>query len=77
LTDLGEQRLKDLVIPERVCQVGGWLFPPLRVSGSVTVRLPEWVTSFRGRSEELDRLAERVPCDRVVVLTGPGGLGKT
>ena len=77
LTDLGEQRLKDLAIPERVYQVGGWSFPALRVSGSVTVRLPEWVTSFRGRSDELDRLAKRIPCDRVVVLTGPGGLGKT
>jgi predicted ATPase len=77
LTDLGEHRLKDLAIPERVFQVGGELFPALRVSGSVTVRLPEWATRFRGRSMELDRLVVRVPHDRVVVLTGPGGLGKT
>ena len=77
LTDLGEQRLKDLAVPERVYQVGGELFPALRVSGSVTVRLPEWATRFRGRDAELDRLVVRVSNDRVVVLTGPGGLGKT
>jgi predicted ATPase/class 3 adenylate cyclase len=77
LIDLGEQRLKDLATPERVYQVGGQSFPALRVSGPVTVRLPEWATRFRGRSDELDRLTERVPHDRVVVLTGPGGLGKT
>ena len=39
--------------------------------------MPEWETRFRGRTEELDRLTERVPLERVVVLTGPGGLGKT
>ena len=77
LTDLGEQRLKDLAIPERVYQVGGQSFPALRATGSATVLLPEWATRFRGRAEELDRLTERVPQERVVVLTGPGGLGKT
>jgi predicted ATPase len=77
LTDLGEQRLKDLANPERVYQVGDRVFPALRATGSATVRLPEWATRFRGRAEELGRLTERVPHDRVVVLTGPGGLGKT
>ena len=77
LTDLGEQRLKDLAVPERVFQVGGGMFAALRVSGSVTVRLPEWATRFRGRAVEVDRLVVRVPHDRIVVLTGPGGLGKT
>jgi predicted ATPase/class 3 adenylate cyclase len=77
LTDLGEQRLKDLANPERVYQVGHQTFPALRTTGSATVQLPEWTTRFRGRAEELDRLTERVPHDRVVVLTGPGGLGKT
>ena len=77
LTDLGEQRLKDLASPERVYQVGDQLFPALRATGTATVQLPEWATRFRGRAEELDRLTERVPHDRVVVLTGPGGLGKT
>ena len=77
LTDLGEQRLKDLANPERVYQVGGQTFPALRATGTATVLMPEWATRFRGRAEELDRLTERVPHERVVVLTGPGGLGKT
>jgi predicted ATPase/class 3 adenylate cyclase len=77
LTDLGEQRLKDLASPERVYQVGAQSFPALRATGTATVQLPEWATRFRGRAEELDRLTERVPHERVVVLTGPGGLGKT
>ena len=77
MTDLGEHRLKDLATPEHVYQTGDEPFPALRASGSATVRLPEWATRFRGRSEELDRLTERVPHERVVVLTGPGGLGKT
>ena len=77
LTDLGEQRLKDLANPERVFQVGAQLFPALRATGTATVQLPEWATRFRGRAEELDRLTERLPRERVVVLTGPGGLGKT
>ena len=77
LTDLGEQRLKDLASPERVYQVGAQSFPALRATGTATVQLPEWATRFRGRAEELDRLTERLPHERVVVLTGPGGLGKT
>ena len=58
-------------------QVGSQSFPALRATGTATVLLPEWATRFRGRAEELDRLTERVPQERVVVLTGPGGLGKT
>jgi predicted ATPase/class 3 adenylate cyclase len=77
LSDLGEQRLKDLATTEHVYQLGDRSFPRLRTTGPATIRLPEWTTRFRGRSEELDRLAERVPHDRIVVLTGPGGLGKT
>ena len=77
LVDLGEQRLKDLAIPERVFQLGDHDFGALRASGALTVRLPEWGTRFWGRADELDRLTESVPRTRVVVLTGPGGLGKT
>ncbi|HMK10893.1 MAG TPA: adenylate/guanylate cyclase domain-containing protein, partial [Acidimicrobiales bacterium] len=77
LVDLGEQRLKDLAAPERVFQVGTHAFPALRASGTLRVRLPEWETRFWGREAELDWLTDRVPRTRLVVLTGPGGLGKT
>jgi predicted ATPase len=77
LVDLGEQRLKDLADPERVFQVGRQRFPPLRTSGSLTIRLPEWGTRFWGRTAEMAALTDRVVSCRVVVLTGPGGLGKT
>ncbi len=75
--DLGVQRLKDLAAPERVFQVGSQPFPPLRSSGSASIRLPEWDTRFWGRRAEMDALRQRVVEHRVVVLTGPGGLGKT
>ena len=77
LVDLGEQRLKDLVHPDRVFQVGREQFPPLRTSGVLTVRLPEWGTRFWGRGPEIGLLRDNVLNTRVVVLTGPGGLGKT
>ena len=77
LVDLGEQRLKDLATPERVFQVGDDPFPPLQASSAMTVRLPEWGTRFVGRSSELALLTGRVRTHRVVVLVGPGGVGKT
>ena len=77
LVDLGEQRLKDLANAERVFQIGRRRFPPLRTSGSLRIRLPEWGTRFWGRSAEMVVLTNRVVTSRVVVLTGPGGLGKT
>jgi predicted ATPase len=77
LLDLGEQRLKDLAAPERVFQVGTERFAPLRSSGVLTVRIPEWSTRFWGRGAEMDHVAERVLDGRLVVLTGPGGQGKT
>jgi predicted ATPase/DNA-binding SARP family transcriptional activator len=40
-------------------------------------QLPQWDTRFYGRSDELRWLVDRVSTARVVVLTGPGGIGKT
>jgi predicted ATPase len=77
LLDLGEQRLKDLATPERVFQIGRRRFPPLQTSGVLTVRLPEWGTRFWGRAAEMEHVSEQVRSRRVVVLTGPGGQGKT
>lgn len=45
----------------------------------LAVRLPEGATAFVGRQEELNELAERLaaPDCRLLVLVGPGGIGKT
>jgi predicted ATPase/DNA-binding SARP family transcriptional activator len=39
--------------------------------------LPSRLTSFVGRTRELCEVAELLEIDRIVTLTGPGGIGKT
>jgi predicted ATPase/class 3 adenylate cyclase/DNA-binding CsgD family transcriptional regulator len=82
LTDLGSYPLRDLPRPERVAQlchpdlVND--FPPLRVSKPpVSRRLPAQLTSFVGRQAELTRVRELLSANRLVTLTGAGGVGKT
>ncbi len=82
LTDLGTQPLRDLPRPERVVQLCHPdlvnEFPPLRVSGTVvSSRLPAQLTSFVGRDAQLTQLRELLTENRVVTLTGAGGVGKT
>jgi predicted ATPase/class 3 adenylate cyclase/DNA-binding CsgD family transcriptional regulator len=82
LTDLGTHPLRDLPRPERVVQLCHPdlvnEFPPLRVSGTVvSTRLPGQLTSFVGRDAELTQLRELLAENRVVTLTGAGGVGKT
>ena len=82
LTDLGTHPLRDLPRPERVVQLCHPdlvnEFPPLRVSGTVvSTRLPAQLTSFVGRDAELTQLRELLAQNRVVTLTGAGGVGKT
>jgi predicted ATPase/class 3 adenylate cyclase/DNA-binding CsgD family transcriptional regulator len=82
LTDLGTHALRDLPRPERVVQLCHPdlvnEFPPLRVSGTVvSQRLPVQLTSFVGRDAELTQLRELLAQNRVVTLTGAGGVGKT
>ncbi len=82
LRDLGEHRLKDLDGSERLyCVVADGLqrdFPPLRSPGRGAA-LPAWPTPLVGRDIErrtlVALLGERTT--RLVVLTGPGGSGKT
>jgi len=42
-----------------------------------THRLPLYLTRFFGRQAERQKLAELVQANRLVTLTGPGGIGKT
>src|SRR5213596_2175272 len=77
LRDLGEHRLKDLTAPERIYQLGGDEFPPLRSLNQSN--LPEQPTPFVGREKELlDVLALAGDAKlRLLTLTGAGGSGKT
>jgi len=82
LTDLGTHPLRDLPRPERVVQLCHPdvvnEFPPLRVSSTVVAtRLPAQLTSFVGRDAQLTQLRELLGQNRLVTLTGAGGVGKT
>jgi predicted ATPase len=77
LLDLGEHRLKDLTAPERIYQLGGGEFPPLKSLNQSN--LPEQPTPFVGREKELAEVLGLAgdPKIRLLTLTGPGGSGKT
>ncbi len=77
LTDLGEHRLKDLSAPERVYQLGEREFP--RLATLYQTNLPIPANPLVGRKKELANVLHlfREGADRVVTVTGPGGIGKT
>jgi predicted ATPase len=83
LLDLGENRLKDLLRPERVFQlVAPGLpsqFPPLRTLDNRPGNLPRQTTILIGREKEAAEVVALLRHDDVamVTLTGPGGTGKT
>jgi predicted ATPase/class 3 adenylate cyclase len=81
LRDLGEHRLKDLPMPERLFQVlaDGLQseFPALRSMDARPNNLPVQLTSLVGRREELDQVKDIVREHRLLTLTGPGGTGKS
>ena len=82
LTDLGTHALRDLPRPERVVQLCHPdlvnEFPPLRTPKAVAAQhLPVQLTSFVGREAELTQLRELLAENRLVTLTGAGGVGKT
>jgi predicted ATPase len=51
--------------------------PPIPASDSPRHRLPLYLTRFFGREAERQRLLDLVSENRLVTLTGPGGIGKT
>ncbi|MBV9321695.1 MAG: LuxR family transcriptional regulator [Mycobacterium sp.] len=82
LTDLGTYPLRGIRRPERVVQLCHPdlvnEFPPLRVSTAIfSQHLPVQLTSFVGREAELTKLRELLGENRLVTLTGAGGVGKT
>jgi predicted ATPase/class 3 adenylate cyclase/Tfp pilus assembly protein PilF len=76
LSDLGEHRLKDLSGPQRLYQLGSGTFPPLKTLHRTNLPVP--ATAFVGRDQELSELAGLIEDGvQLLVLTGPGGVGKT
>src|ERR1700684_2284912 len=73
LTALGTHSLRDLPRPERVND-----FAPLRVAKAViSQRLPVQFNSFVGREADIAQVRDLVIKNRLVTLTGAGGVGKT
>jgi predicted ATPase/class 3 adenylate cyclase/DNA-binding CsgD family transcriptional regulator len=82
LRDLGTHTLRDLPRPERVMQLCHpdlmTDFPPLRTRTKVTAdHLPVPLTTFVGRHEQVNDLLSTLSGNRLVTLTGAGGVGKT
>jgi predicted ATPase/class 3 adenylate cyclase/DNA-binding CsgD family transcriptional regulator len=82
LTELGVYSLRDLPRPERVVQLNHPAlnndFPPLRTTNDVaSSHLPVQLTSFVGRGTQLEDIGQLLRDNRMVTLTGAGGVGKT
>ncbi|BBY04159.1 helix-turn-helix transcriptional regulator [Mycobacterium seoulense] len=82
LTELGLHPLRDLPRPERVVQLNhpGLRddFPPLRTTNDVAnAHLPVQLTSFVGRDSQIGDIGQILRDNRLVTLTGAGGVGKT
>jgi predicted ATPase/class 3 adenylate cyclase len=83
LRDLGEHRLKDLSLPQRLyqLQVEGLPleFPALKTLENRPTNLPVQPTALIGREQELEQVRDLLLPDevRLLTLTGPGGTGKT
>ncbi len=81
LEDLGVRHLKDLERPERVFRLvhpdlpAG--FPPVDPLLAYPNNLPAPLTSFVGRTAEVDELLRLLSTGRVVSVTGAAGCGKT
>ncbi len=81
LKDLGEHKLKDLSQSEHVYQLAGAglpaEFPKLRSLGAVDTNLPQQLSSFLGRENDVAAIEKLLDAGRLVTLFGAGGLGKT
>ena len=79
--DLGAHRLKDLSETEQVWQllVDGLSteFPALRTLNAMPTNLPVSLASFIGREDDIDALMTALEKNRLVTMTGVGGVGKS
>ena len=73
--DLGEHRLKDLLEPQRLYQLGAEEFPPLKTLD--WTNLPVQATPLVGRERELTEAVALLREKRLLTLVGPPGAGKT
>ena len=81
LRDMKEHRLKGLPDPERLWQIAApdlrQEFPPLLSLNETPNNLPLQLTSFIGRKKEVEQVKKQLEKNRLVTLTGSGGVGKT
>ena len=81
LLALGEHRLKDLALPQRLFQVVHphlpSEFPPPRSLDALPHNLPIQLTSFIGREREIAQVKGFLSTTPLLTLTGTGGAGKT
>jgi len=75
VSDLGEHRLKDLLEPQRLFQLGTEEFPPLKTLD--WTNLPVQATPLIGRERELTEAGALLREKRLVTVIGPPGAGKT
>jgi predicted ATPase/class 3 adenylate cyclase/DNA-binding CsgD family transcriptional regulator len=81
LIDLGVHNVRDVPEPIRVWQLRhddlDREFPPLRSPDALATNLPVHLTTFVGRVDELLSVRKLLYENRLVTLSGPGGVGKT
>lgn len=81
LRDMDEHRLKGLPDSERLWQIVApdlqQDFPPLQSLKEIPNNLPVQLTSFIGREKEVEQIKQLLEKNRLVTLTGSGGVGKT
>ncbi|HEX3089452.1 MAG TPA: adenylate/guanylate cyclase domain-containing protein, partial [Ilumatobacteraceae bacterium] len=81
LRPLGEHRLRGLgrrmTLHQVVADGLPSEFPPLRSMGSFAGNLPQQLSSFIGRDQLLSEVADLLRVNRLVTLSGVGGVGKT
>lgn len=76
-TDLGVHQLRDVDEPIHLFQLGDGEFPRLRVVDAALTNLPARPTRLIGRDDEVSKVRNLLPTNRLVTITAVGGSGKT